>query len=201
ERTRLTELWLAATEGRAEVLIELEELDAATADLRRLVAEHPLRERPRALLMRALYRVGRQADALQVYADTRRLLKVELGIPAGPDVQAALYRSLLAGRRMAVVLDNAASTDQVQPLLPGSPTCLVVITSRQRLSGLVALQGAHPLTVDVLPPHQARRQLASHVGAARLAAEPDAADDVVASCAGLPLALAIVAARVAARPA
>jgi tetratricopeptide (TPR) repeat protein len=131
-------------------------------------------------------------DALAVRAEE---------IPAGLDGQAALYRSLLADRRMTVVLDNAASTDQVRPLLPGSATCLVVVTSRPRLSGLVALQGAHPVTLEVLPAHQARRQLASHLGAARLAAEPDAADDVVASCAGLPLALAIVAARVAARPA
>ena len=122
-------------------------------------------------------------------------------IPTGLDVQCALYRSLLAQRRMTVMLDNAASTDQVRPLLPGSPTCLVVVTSRQRLSGLVALQAAHPVPLDVLPAHHARRQLASHLGADRLAAEPHAVDDIVACCAGLPLALAIVAARVAGRPA
>jgi DNA-binding SARP family transcriptional activator/Tfp pilus assembly protein PilF len=346
ERTRLTELWLAAAESRAEALIELGDLGAATAELSRLVAEHPLREGLRVLLMRSLHRAGRQADALEAYADARQLLKAELGvepgaalrqlhldilsgreggpanrrnrvlatgrgdsrgstgpvaprqlppairhftgrlpelaaltvladavrpgtgatviatidgtagvgktalavywahrvssrfpggqlyvnlrgfdpggapmppteairgfldafgvlpdqIPAGADAQAALYRSLLADRRVLVVLDNAASTDQVRPLLPGSPACLVLVTSRNRLSGLVALQGAHPFTLDVLTADQARGQLAEHLGADRLVPEAHAVDEIIASCAGLPLALAIVAARVAGRP-
>jgi DNA-binding SARP family transcriptional activator/tetratricopeptide (TPR) repeat protein len=122
-------------------------------------------------------------------------------IPDGPAAQAGLYRSLLAGRRMLVLLDNARDADQVAPLLPGAPGCLMVITSRDHLAGLVMMYGAHPLTLDLLPPDQARRLLAGRLGQDRIAAEPAAADEIVRRCAGLPLALAIVAARAAIRPA
>jgi tetratricopeptide (TPR) repeat protein len=116
-------------------------------------------------------------------------------IPADPDAQAALYRSLLAGKRILVVLDNARDADQVRPLLPGSPTALALVTSRNPLTPLVATDGATPLTLDVLPPDEARELLAHRLGTNRVTAEPDAADQIITACARLPLALAIAAAR------
>jgi DNA-binding SARP family transcriptional activator/tetratricopeptide (TPR) repeat protein len=120
-------------------------------------------------------------------------------IPASLEAQAALYRSLLAGRRMLVVLDNARNADQVRPLLPGSPGCLVVVTSRYELPGLVA-EGARPIVLDLLPTTVARELLVRRLGTGRVGAEPAAVDDIIASCAGLPLALTVVAARAASRP-
>jgi hypothetical protein len=98
------------------------------------------------------------------------------------------------------VLDNARDTDQVRPLLPGSPGCLVLVTSRNRLTGLVAAEAAHPLTLDVFTAGEARHLLARRLGASRVAAEPDAVAVIIAACARLPLALAIVAARAATHP-
>jgi DNA-binding SARP family transcriptional activator len=121
-------------------------------------------------------------------------------IPGNLDAQAALYRSLVAGRRLLVLLDNARATDQVVPLLPGSPTCTVIVTSRRQLSGLIAQHGARPLTLDALAAPDARQLLAGLVGRSRLTGEPDAADDILRCCAGLPLALSIVAARASGRP-
>jgi DNA-binding SARP family transcriptional activator/tetratricopeptide (TPR) repeat protein len=121
-------------------------------------------------------------------------------IPSGLDAQAALYRSLVAGKRMLVLLDNVRDTDQVVPLLPGSPTCVVLVTSRQQLGGLVALHGARPLALDVLADPDAQDLLAGHLGRARLDREPDAVTDMLRACAGLPLALSIVAARASTRP-
>jgi tetratricopeptide (TPR) repeat protein len=117
-------------------------------------------------------------------------------IPVDLDAQAALYRSLLAGRRVLVVIDNARDAEHTRPLLPGSATAVVVVTSRDPLAGLVA-DGAHPLTVDLLPEDEAHGLLARRVGAGRVAAEPDAADRIIAACARLPLALSLVAARAA----
>jgi tetratricopeptide (TPR) repeat protein len=305
------------------------------ADLSALVAENPLRERLSALLMIALYRTGRQADALAVYADTRRRLVDDVGVepgpqlqrlhreilghadvratagsganpvepviprqlppavrhfagrlpelatlqrlaeeasaartvvvaaidgtagigktalavhwahrvaprfpdgqlyvnlrgfdPSGPPVtvadavrgfldalevapdriptglpaQTALYRSLLAGRRMLVLLDNARDAGQVRPLLPGSSGCLVLVTSRERLIELVATEGAHPVTLGLLSDAEAEEILACRLGAPRLAEDPAAARELIVRCARLPLALAIVAARAAAHP-
>jgi tetratricopeptide (TPR) repeat protein/transcriptional regulator with XRE-family HTH domain len=121
-------------------------------------------------------------------------------IPASLDGQAALYRSLLAGRRVLVVLDNAADEQQVRPLLPGCAGCLVVATSRRQLTGLAAAEGAHLVTLAVLPPVDGIQVLAARLGTSRVAAEPDAAADLAMACAGLPLALAIAGARGAARP-
>jgi DNA-binding SARP family transcriptional activator/Tfp pilus assembly protein PilF len=121
-------------------------------------------------------------------------------IPASIQAQAALYRSLLADRRMLIVLDNAGDADQVRTLLPGATGCLVVVTSRNQLTSLAASDGAHPLVVDLLPPSEARELLVRRLGRDRMDKEPDAAADILAFCAGLPLALSIVAARAATNP-
>jgi DNA-binding SARP family transcriptional activator/Tfp pilus assembly protein PilF len=121
-------------------------------------------------------------------------------IPAALPAQAALYRSLLAGQRILVVLDNARSSEQVRPLLPGSPGCLAIVTSRDYLGGLVATEGAYPLALDMLSAGEARDLLAGRLGAGRVASEPGAVDDIIAGCARLPLALAIAAARAAVQP-
>ncbi|NES27073.1 tetratricopeptide repeat protein [Micromonospora terminaliae] len=121
-------------------------------------------------------------------------------IPVEPAAQAGLYRSLLAGRRVLVVLDNARDAAQVRPLLPAAPGCLVLITSRNELTPLVVSEGAHPLTLGLLSTPESRELLAGRLGADRLAADPGAVDDLIARCARLPLALAVVAARAATRP-
>jgi DNA-binding SARP family transcriptional activator/tetratricopeptide (TPR) repeat protein len=121
-------------------------------------------------------------------------------IPARLEDQVALYRSLLAGRRVLVVLDNARDAEQVRPLLPASPGCLAVVTSRSHLTGLVAGQGAYPLHLDLLPPGEARELLSRRLGSSRVSREPDAVEEIITGCARLPLALTIAAARAAASP-
>ncbi|MFJ6895157.1 AfsR/SARP family transcriptional regulator [Streptomyces hokutonensis] len=121
-------------------------------------------------------------------------------IPAGLEAQTALYRSLLAERRVLVLLDNARDSDQVRPLLPGSRGCLVIVTSRNQLTGLVVGNGAHPLRLNPLTSAEAHDFLARRLSAGRLAAEPEAAQEIITQCARLPLALAIVAARSATHP-
>jgi len=127
-----------------------------------------------------------------------------LGVPgasvaAGIDERAAQYRSLLAGRRVLVVLDNAATVAQVRPLLPGSPACAVVVTSRDTLAGLVARDGARRLDLDLLPAAEAAGLLRDLIGA-RAAADPATTEELALLCARLPLALRVAAEHVAARP-
>jgi DNA-binding SARP family transcriptional activator len=375
ERARLAELRSGAAEEQADVLLALGRHEEVVPDLTALVADHPLRERMRGLLMVALYRGGRHAEALQSFQDGRRLLAEELGIDPGSDLsrlheqilirdpaldlpaawpaggpaaaaglsprpdqaagppggpvpaqlpldapafsgreaelralhamrpdsapdkgnqaeragqagqagrtaqasqaapvavisgtagvgktalavrfghqaarqfpdgqlyvslhggldpdappmasgealrfllgafgvpphrmtgsveeRAALFRSVVDGKRVLIVLDNATSAAQVRPLLPGSPGCLVVVTSRNQLGGLVAAQGAMPLTLEVLTDAEAGDMLARRLGRDRVAAEPGAAGQIIAACAGLPLALSISAGRAAGRP-
>ena len=368
ERVRLGELRSAAAEERADVLLSLGRHEEVVPDLTAMVADHPLRERMRGLLMIALYRCGRHAEALRVFAEGRRVLAEELGIDPGGDLsrihqqvltmdpalaaphglalvmldgdaagtssalddghrrpraerhghagagpaaarraglfrpprrarpaagdaageasgevrrqapprqtvpivvisgtagtgktalavrfgrqvarrfpggqlyvnlrgldpatppmepaealrffldalgvppyripadtegRSALFRSLLDGKRMLIVLDNARNVAQVRPLLPGSPGSLVVVTSRNEMTGLVAAEGAVPLTLDVLSHAEAHEMLARRLGQDRIAAEPEAADEIISSCARLPLALSIAVGRAAGRP-
>ena len=340
EITCLDELRLRATEGLLEARLALGEHEAVVAAAEAAVAGHPLRERLWSLLMLALYRSGRQADALAAYQRLRRQLDDELGLAPGPDVtalqgailrqdpgldapaqaavlsrampvprelpadvegftsreaelaeldyllpvtgppgpgqpcgpvvisavagtagvgktalavrwahrvadsfpdgqlyvnlrgydpgqpmtatdalagflrslgvagadipleeaeRAARYRSLLAGKRALVVLDNAGSAEQVRSLLPGAPSVMVLVTSRDALAGLVALDGAVRLEVDLLPAGQAAALLDSLVGA-RAAVEPAAVAALAAQCAFLPLALRVAAEMAVARP-
>ncbi|MCO1575151.1 tetratricopeptide repeat protein [Crossiella sp. SN42] len=325
QRERWRQNRLLALELRAEAAINHGRDAETVAELTGLVAEHPLRERLRELLMLALYRSGRQAEALELYQQTRSELITQLGVEPGPALrilherilsadatltaparpavrpsqlplpvrgftgrerelaeltalarrggvvavvcgpggigktslvlqwaqvhlqefpdgqlyvdlrgysplvpplpasaaaagflaalgvppsalppreqdQAALLRSLLTQRRMLLVLDNARDSDQVAPLLPGTAHCTVLITSRHRLDGLLATSGAQPLVLEVFTQTEAREFLALHAGADRARVEPEALDAVIARCARLPLALAIVAARAATHP-
>ncbi|MEU9456902.1 BTAD domain-containing putative transcriptional regulator [Streptomyces sp. NPDC048277] len=347
ERVRLSEVRLAALENRFDLDIRLGHHHNVIPELTALVGEHPLRERLCRLLMLALYRSGRQAEALAAYRATRRDLVTELGVEPGPelqdlhdriltadpslksgapasaateptaqtapvaeqrvtpaqlppkitafagrireleelrallpehdgrpatvvihamagmagvgktalavhwaheiahrfpdgqlyinlrgfdpadtitapeeavrvfldalgvspqripsdlDAQTGLYRSLLADRRMLILLDNARDSDQVRPLLPGAAGCMAIVTSRNSLTGLVTGHGAHPLTLRPLAVTEAHGLLARRLGEARLTAEPQAIHEISARCGQLPLALAIVAARAAAHP-
>ncbi|WP_232014093.1 tetratricopeptide repeat protein [Glycomyces terrestris] len=121
-------------------------------------------------------------------------------IPAALEERSALFRTRVAGRRLLLFLDNARDADHVRALLPGTAECLVVVTSRTALTGLVATDAASVLPLEVLDAAAARELLARRLGD-RLTAEPAAVDDLIGHCAGLPLALAIVAANAAARPA
>ncbi|MFI7276030.1 BTAD domain-containing putative transcriptional regulator [Streptomyces sp. NPDC049879] len=329
QRARLAEQRLGIVEQRLDVGLQAGFHAESVSELTALTTTHPLRERLRELLMLALYRSGRQAEALAVYADARRLLIDELGVepraelsdlqqrilnadatlnaaaPATPTVpvlvrpaqlpaavpdftgraafvaelgaqlataggqvmavsavagiggvgkttlavqvahaardqfpdgqlyvdlqgagatpadpqtvlgaflralgtpdssipdgiaeRAALYRSLLDGRRMLTLLDNARDAAQVRHLLPGTPSCATLITSRMRM---VDLAGAHLVDLDVMSPEEALTLFTRIVGHERVSAEREASMDVVAACGFLPLAIRIAASRLAAR--
>lgn len=114
--------------------------------------------------------------------------------------RAALFRTVLAGRRLLLVLDNARDSSQVRPLLPGAPGCAVIVTSRDQLAGLITLEGATPLRLDVLPPDQGVDVLACIAGEQRVHADPEGARQLSELCGGLVLALRVAAARLAVRP-
>jgi DNA-binding SARP family transcriptional activator/Tfp pilus assembly protein PilF len=121
-------------------------------------------------------------------------------IPPTVDGQLGLYRSILADRRMLILLDNARDAGQVRPLMPGTPDCLALVTSRDQLLGLAATAAAHLINLDVFSHAEALDLLARRLGADRVAAEPSAADAIVVACGRLPLAVSVVAARAAGRP-
>jgi DNA-binding SARP family transcriptional activator/tetratricopeptide (TPR) repeat protein len=121
-------------------------------------------------------------------------------IPPDLDAQAALYRSVLAGRRMLIVLDNAKDAAHVRPLLPGSPHCLIIVTSRSQLTSLVVTEGANRLTLDLLSEEEGRQLLAHHLGPRRTSAEAIAVKELITLCARLPLALSIAGARISGQP-
>jgi tetratricopeptide (TPR) repeat protein len=138
---------------------------------------------------------------MQVVAVLLRNLGVAADqVPVELEEAAGLYRSLLAGKRVFVILDNAYSAEQVRPLLPGSPDCMVVVTSRDRMTGLVATHGARQLTVDVLDDDEAVMLLTHVVGQERVASEPEAVAELAKACGYLPLALRIAAANLSSRP-
>ncbi|MFI8391455.1 BTAD domain-containing putative transcriptional regulator [Streptomyces sp. NPDC085540] len=140
--------------------------------------------------------------------DTRAVLReflLALGVPVermpgSPAALGARYRELTAGRRLLVVLDNAVDSEQVRPLLPGGDECVTLVTSRDRLDGLVATDAARPVKVGALPAADSTALLAAVLGPEPVAAEPEAAARLAGLCEGLPLALRVAAARLATRP-
>jgi tetratricopeptide (TPR) repeat protein/transcriptional regulator with XRE-family HTH domain len=147
------------------------------------------------------YAPGAPVSPLQALAQLLQGLGVAADqVPTEEQPAVGLYRSLLAGRRVLVLLDNVRNADQVRPLVPGSPGCLVLVTSRDRLAGLSATHSARRLTLDVLPPEEAVSLLAGVLGRARVAAEPEAVAQLAEVCGFLPLALRIAAANLACHP-
>ena len=141
---------------------------------------------------------ARPADVLGGFLDA-------LGVdrdrqPTDLDRRADLYRSLVADKRMLVVLDNAATTDQLTPLLPGGHHCTVVITSRNHLRGLIARHGARPVHLNLLTDAEAHTLLATALGKTRTATDKQAVAELIELCGGFPLALGLIAARGAADP-
>jgi tetratricopeptide (TPR) repeat protein len=171
-----------------------------------------------ALAVRWAHRVRRRFPDGQLYVDLRGYdpgrpvpaaealasFLAALGVP-GPDIpvdqagRAARFRTEVSGRSLLIMLDNAGSVEQVRPLLPGSPGCVVLVTSRDSLAGLVARDGARRLDLDLLPDHDALDLLRRLIGA-RVDAEPAAAARLVEQCARLPLALRVAAELATSRP-
>jgi len=148
---------------------------------------------------------GHSGDPAMTSTEALSLLLQSLGvaaerIPVDVHLQTGLYRSVLSGRRVLVVLDNALDVAQVRPMLPSGPHCHALITSRDALTGLVVREGAAHLTLDTLTTTESADLLATHLGPGRTAAEPDATAQLAGLCAHLPLALRISAANLSARP-
>lgn len=147
------------------------------------------------------YDPGSPVDPAQVLDHFLRALHVPpSAIPADPDARAALYRSLLADRRILVVLDNAATAAQVRPLVPGTVGCLAIVTSRSRLSGLAFRDGAHRVTLDMLTEPEAVTLLRTVTADYRPEDDAEQLVELARLCARLPLALRIAAERAARRP-
>jgi hypothetical protein len=141
---------------------------------------------------------ARPRDPGEVLGEVLRALGLPgSAIPEDSSERPVCYRSRMAGRRIVVVADDAATAPQVRPLIPGTSGCALIVTSRSRIEGL---DGAHLMPLDVLPPDDAAGLLSRIVGAGRVAAELDATGELVAACGALPLALRIAGAKLAARP-
>ncbi len=141
------------------------------------------------------YAKGEPLRAVDVLSAFLRALGVSPErIPLDEESAAAWYRTSLSGRKVLVLLDNAASAEQVRPLLPGTPDSVAVVTSRDGLSGLLVEEGARRLRLESLPHADALEVLSRGLGAGRVSGAPDAADDLVALCGRLPLALRIAVA-------
>jgi len=141
------------------------------------------------------------ADPGAVLARLLRSLDVEAArVPVDHEERATLYRSVTAGRRLLLLLDNAASAEQIRPLLPGTPSCFTLVTSRNQLPGLVAVDGAHSLPLDVLDGREALLLLANVLGHERVARAGEAAAELVRLCGRLPLALRLAAGKLRVRP-
>lgn len=138
-------------------------------------------------------------EALELLLRSLGLAATE--IPPHHEAQGRVFRTLLADRRILVLLDNAASAEQVRPLLPSGPTCCVLVTSRNRLGDLVAHDGAHALPLDLLQPDEARALLSRTLGTDRVDDDEHAVDELIRLCGSLPLALRVAAARLAGDPA
>lgn len=144
---------------------------------------------------------GPPASALEVLSRFLSALGIPAErVPADTETASALYRTLMTDRKALVLLDNVAGADQVRPLLPAGPGCLVLVTGRDRMTGLIALHGARRLTLDMLDPGEALELLGRVLGPERILAEHDAAAEVAGLCAYLPLALRIAAANLADNP-
>ncbi len=147
------------------------------------------------------YAVGPPLRPDQVLAQFLRALGVPAErVPVEPAEAGGMYRTLLADRRMLVVLDNAADADQVRPLLPAGAGCFVLVTSRQRLDGLIAMDAARRITLDVLGIGEAVALLGRIIGEDRILTEPQAAFELARADACLPLALRISAAQLIIEP-
>ncbi len=151
--------------------------------------------------LRGYHPAGQPANPYDVLAGFLRAMGVAPdAVPQDDADRSALFRSVMDGKRMVLMLDDAADVDQVEPLLPGSAECLVIVTTRVRLGGLVVRHGARRLGLRGLASTEATALLSGIIGAARVSAEPDAVAELVDRCASLPLALRIVADRAASRP-
>ncbi|KJK34714.1 SARP family transcriptional regulator [Lentzea aerocolonigenes] len=198
---------------------ELSQLDGLLCDAGIGLLSGPPGVGKTALALRWAHRVADRFPGGQLFVDLRgfaereplevktalvgflRALGVEnVRLSGGLDALAAQYRSLLAHRRVLVVLDNARSVEQVRPLLPGSPRCLVLVTSRHCLEDLVVTEGAAVLGVETLDDRTAGELLTAGLGRHRTEPEPEATAELIGLCGGLPLALRIVSARLASRP-
>ena len=206
--------------GRTEVLARLDKLRTSTAAVDVGVVAGPAGVGKTSLAVHWAHQVADRFPDGQLYVNLRgfdpsglaktpaealRGFLNALGVPSAeipddPDVQVGKYRTLLAKKRVLILLDNARDSSQVRPLVPGASGCLVLVTSRQQLTALAATDGARLISLELLSRDEAHELLAARLGMERVLAEPEAVEQIVTRCARLPLALAVVAARAAGQP-